>query len=62
MHYLRSASVVIAVLLATLGDAVPVTDSPDAGSTTADVFPPPSSESFPASRSVNSPWASFEDM
>lgn len=30
-------------LLAALGEAVPVTDSPEAGSTTSDVFPPASS-------------------
>lgn len=43
MQYLRSASIVSVGLLAALADAVPVTDSPDAGSTTSDIYPPASS-------------------
>lgn len=43
MQYLRLGSALTAALLVTLAEAVPVTDSPDAGSTTSDVFPPPSS-------------------
>ncbi|KAF3766913.1 hypothetical protein M406DRAFT_89535 [Cryphonectria parasitica EP155] len=59
MQYLRSGSAVIAALFVALGDAVPVTDSPEAGSTTADVFPPPSTtvnaELFPPESVVGYP-------